>query len=90
MVGQVYENVFEKVELLDKEIHHTKDVINVIRGIADQINLLALNASIEAARAGENGLGFAVVASEIRELSEHTKVQISSITSNMEALQKVP
>lgn len=89
MVGQVYENVFEKVELLDKEIHHTKDVVNVIRGIADQINLLALNASIEAARAGENGLGFAVVASEIRELSEHTKVQISSITSNMEALQKV-
>ncbi|HEY4600857.1 MAG TPA: methyl-accepting chemotaxis protein [Cerasibacillus sp.] len=88
-VGQVYEQVVHRVSKLDQEIEHTKNVVNVVREIAEQTNLLALNASIEAARAGEHGRGFAVVASEVRKLSEHTKEQITQITSNMESLLEV-
>ena len=88
-VGHVYEEVVKRVGQLDQEIEHTQDVVKVIREIAEQTNLLALNASIEAARAGEQGRGFSVVASEVRRLSEHTKDQITQITSNMDSLQKV-
>ncbi|GEN31635.1 methyl-accepting chemotaxis protein [Cerasibacillus quisquiliarum] len=88
-VGKVYEQVVNRVSKLDQEIEHTKNVVHVVREIAEQTNLLALNASIEAARAGEHGRGFAVVASEVRKLSEHTKEQITQITSNMESLLEV-
>lgn len=88
-VGKFYEEIVKGVKQLGQEIDHTQDIVQVIKGIADQINLLALNASIEAARAGEHGRGFSVVASEVRKLSEHTKEQIVKINANMESLQQV-
>lgn len=88
-MGLVYDEVLGQVKQLNQEIEHTRDVVKVIKEIADQINLLALNASIEAARAGEEGRGFSIVAAEVRKLAEHTKEQITQIATNMASLQKV-
>ena len=86
-VAEEINRACDVVAKLNLETNNIGHILEVIQGIAEQTNLLALNAAIEAARAGEQGRGFAVVADEVRSLASRTQSSVQEINSMIERLQ---